>query len=37
MTYSTIQANSRNNLAEDMQAATTLLSADTTTGDEVCN
>lgn len=37
MNYSTTQPNSKNSAAPDMQVVVTLLSAETITGDEVCN
>lgn len=37
MNHSTSQSNSKYNPADDMHVVTTLLSADTITGDEVCN
>lgn len=37
MSYSTTQSNSKYNPADDMHVVTTLLSADTIIGDEVCN
>lgn len=37
MNHSTSQSNSTYNPADDMHVVTTLLSADTITGDEVCN
>jgi sporulation protein YlmC with PRC-barrel domain len=37
MNYTTTQSKSRYDAADDMQAGTTVLSASTITGDEVCN